>query len=166
MKSNICTWCKKCSAAQISVSAAIMRIAYLFLDCLYVKRLRVLQQGQRLIRNKPGLGSGGKTYATYSPSLRPTISSVIWTSTYVLPLCTAKRRPTKFGRMVAARFVVRIGGVFGGGGRVRGRARLDAIGRSVFNSVFMSCSGINARRGLSSFVEGYVRNDVGAWRRC
>jgi hypothetical protein len=50
MKSNICTWCKKCSAAQISVSAAIMRIAYLFLDCLYVKRLRVLQQGQRLIR--------------------------------------------------------------------------------------------------------------------
>lgn len=72
------------------------------------------------------------TYATYSPSFRPTISSVTWISTYVLPLCTAKRRPTKFGRMVAARFVVRMGGVLGGGGKVRGSGRLFWIIESVF----------------------------------
>jgi hypothetical protein len=42
--------------------------------------------------------------------LCPTMSSVMVTRWYVLPLCTSKRRPTKLGRMVAARAFVRTGG--------------------------------------------------------
>lgn len=112
----------------------VRRVVYLFLDCLYVKRLRVLKTTpvSIVILARPlSSCSFRETYATYSPSLRPTISSVIWTSTYVLPLWTAKRRPTKLGRMVAARFWVRIGGVFGGGGRVRGRGRLFGVNQLV-----------------------------------
>jgi hypothetical protein len=62
-----------------------------------------------------------RTYATDSPSFRPTICSVIRTSWYILPLCTAKRMPTKLGSMVAPRFYMRIRGVFGGRGWVRRR---------------------------------------------
>jgi hypothetical protein len=50
---------------------------------------------------------------------------VINTSWYVFPLCTANRRPTKLGRIVAPRFCVLIGGVPGGGGSFRGRGRLS-----------------------------------------
>lgn len=99
------------------------------------------------------------TYATYSPSFRPTISSVTWISTYVLPLCTANRRPTKFGRMVAARFVVRIGGVLGGGGRVRGRGRLfwtieSAFCSSMIYPTMRILSRIEDRAGLVSVRHG------------
>jgi hypothetical protein len=98
------------------------------------------------------------TYATYSPSFRPTISSVTWISTYVLPLCTAKRRPTKFGRMVAARFVVRMGGVLAGGGKARGRGSLFWVIESVFslawNSPIVRTSKFEGRAGLISIQHG------------
>lgn len=60
-----------------------------------------------------------------SPSLWPTISSLMSTSLYILPLCTWNRSPTKLGRIVAERACVRIGGVlFPGSGRTIGRLRV------------------------------------------
>lgn len=95
---------------------------YLFFDCLYVNLFRVLSQPVSL---RPHIHiPETETYGTYSPNFLPTISSVITTSWYVLPLCTANFSPTKLGRIVAARFCVLIGGVFGGGGICRGRGRL------------------------------------------
>lgn len=102
---------------------------YLFLDCLYVNLFRVLLKSQQSLPH-PRISLftiRACTYGTYSPSFLPTISSVIATSTYCFPLCTAKRSPTKLGRIVAARFCVLIGGVPGGGGSLRGRGSLQAI---------------------------------------
>jgi hypothetical protein len=55
------------------------------------------------------------TYAENSPNLCPTISSVISTSLYTFPLCIWKTNPTKFGRIVADRACVLIGGCFSPG---------------------------------------------------
>ena len=64
------------------------------------------------------------TYGENSPSLWPTICSVMVTSWYTLPLYTWNFSPTKLGRMVAERACVRIGGVFfPATGRVMGSLR-------------------------------------------
>jgi hypothetical protein len=85
---------------------------YLFLESLYEKFFRVLSlyvsrnsvddvyQNQVLLM---------QTYGANSPSLCPTMSSVIVISSYFLPLCTWNFRPTKFGRIVAERACVLIG---------------------------------------------------------
>jgi hypothetical protein len=110
----------------------------------------------------------GDTYGTYSPSLFPTISSVIRISWYVFPLCTENRRPTKFGRIVAARFCVLIGGVPGGGGSVRGRGRLDSQTRC--QSLCFNIVSFDFQRpvfqdwmGIRLFGVSNVRYDVRAW---
>jgi len=54
--------------------------------------------------------SSHATYGENSPNFLPTISSVTYTSWYSLPLWTANFRPTKLGRMVAARARVRMMG--------------------------------------------------------
>lgn len=51
------------------------------------------------------------THGENSPSLCPTISSVIVISLYIFPLCTWNLSPTKLGRIVAPRACVLIGGV-------------------------------------------------------
>ena len=103
----ICT-CKLCNAAAQSPGNACEESRLFVLRLLVGEALAgpVAQSVSTVLRS-PSMGC---TYATYSPSLCPTISSVTATSTYDFPLCTAKRRPTKLGRIVAARFVVRIGG--------------------------------------------------------
>jgi hypothetical protein len=116
--------------------------AYLFFDILYVNLFRVLDvtKTNRVSHHHPTRNEKrnswqvrtSDTYGTYSPSLFPTISSVIKISWYVFPLCTENRRPTKLGRIVAARFCVLIGGVPGGGGSVRGRGRLDSRTKSQY----------------------------------
>ncbi len=69
---------------------------------------------------------GVSTHGENSPSLWPTMSSVMVTSLYTLPLYTWNLRPTKLGRMVAARACVLIGFIFSPGfGRVMGRLRDD-----------------------------------------
>lgn len=100
----------------------------------------------------------GFTYATYSPSLCPTISSVIATSTYDFPLCTAKRRPTKLGRMVAARFVVRIGGELAE--KLRGISMLELGPELAYGDLDIPQS----PNGLGGFlrIEGHIRDDIGA----
>jgi hypothetical protein len=67
-----------------------------------------------------------------SPSLWPTISSLISTSWYTLPLYTWNLSPTKLGRIVAERACVRMGVGFlpGSGltiGRLFGRRRKDVL---------------------------------------
>lgn len=49
------------------------------------------------------------THGENSPSLCPTISSVIVTSLYTFPLCTWNLSPTKLGRIVAPRACVLMG---------------------------------------------------------
>lgn len=62
------------------------------------------------------------TYCENSPSLWPTISSVMVTWLYTLPLYTSKFMPTKLGSIVADRAWVRMGGVYlPGWGLTRGR---------------------------------------------
>ena len=98
---------------------------YLFFVCLYEKRFRVLSHCQRSLRStlkRP------KTYGENSPSLCPTISSVILTSWYILPLYTWKIRPTKLGSMVAARAWVLIGGTRSPGfGRTMGSLTMSVL---------------------------------------
>ena len=53
-----------------------------------------------------------KTYGANSPSLCPTMSSVIVISSYFFPLWIWNLRPTKFGKMVAERACVLIGACF------------------------------------------------------
>jgi len=77
---------------------------YLFLLCLY---------------EKPAL------VGENSPSLWPTMSSVISTSWYIFPLCTWNTNPTKLGNIVADRACVCIGGAFWPGGtRTIGRGTM------------------------------------------
>lgn len=103
------------------------RHAYLFLVNLYVNLFRVLPCGQyinSLIAMGP-CSRDGWTHAANSPSLCPTISSVILTSSYFLPLCIWKIMPTKCGNIVALRACVRIGGWRSPGFvRVMGRLRI------------------------------------------
>jgi hypothetical protein len=82
---------------------------YLFLVCLYEKFFLVLFDF--VSHTSPTLPYTAfvKTYGANSPSLCPTMSSVIVISSYFLPLCTWNFRPTKFGRMVAERACVLIG---------------------------------------------------------
>jgi len=83
------------------------RPIYLFLLCLYVNRFLVLTSV-----STNSFTTQSEAYAENSPSLCPTISSVIATSLYIFPLCTWNTRPTKLGRMVADRAWVLIGGTF------------------------------------------------------
>ena len=84
------------------------RSVYLFLLCLYENGFLVLYIHQILFQDK----SHSRTYAANSPSLCPTISSVIVMSVQVLPLCTWNFSPTKFGNIVADLACVLIGTIF------------------------------------------------------
>ena len=131
---------------------------YLFLDCLYVNLFRVLCKSQQSLPH-PRISLStirACTYGTYSPSFLPTISSVIATSTYCFPLCTAKRSPTKLGRIVAARFCVLIGGVPGGGGSLRGRGSLQAISL-VYFFFFLVFWCFKGKRARSEAIDGEQR---------
>jgi len=75
--------------------------AYLFFVCLYTKRFFVCEN---------------------SPNLCPTMSWVIVTGTWSFPLCTRKRIPTKFGRMVQERASVFMGVLFASASRMLGNA--------------------------------------------
>jgi hypothetical protein len=72
------------------------------------------------------------THGENSPSLCPTISSVTVNSWYTCPLCTWNLRPTKLGRIVAARAWVLIGGGFSPGlVRTMGKGTMFGPGFSV-----------------------------------
>lgn len=90
----------------------------------------------RLVSICVGSQSRLGTYGENSPSLCPTISSVIATRVYSLPLCTSNRSPTKLGRIVAERACVRIGGTLSPAflghwiGRLFGKVNRRKVSRS------------------------------------
>lgn len=101
------------------------------------------------------------TYGENSPSLCPTISSMIVMGLYTLPLYTSKVSPTKLGRTVAERACVRMGGWYlPSWGRTSGRLYRHGLVSTRSYAFARRLRGPRGRGKCSSI--GNVRDDVGS----